>query len=104
MAVRTTRYCADRCLLKPSGHIILSPANVANITVRIVLLFAQLEYIERGIGQDPSALLHAQDGAKPDSRFMRIVQRFLIACTAILPGFFGYQIVLTAKEWMPASL
>jgi hypothetical protein len=44
-------------------------------------------------------------GLRPDSFFMRMLQRFLILCTAIMPGLFGYQIFLTAqKERMPDSL
>ena len=41
-------------------------------------------------------------GLRPESFVMRMVQRFLIPCTTLMPGLFGYQTFLTAqKERMP---
>jgi 2-polyprenyl-3-methyl-5-hydroxy-6-metoxy-1,4-benzoquinol methylase len=40
---------ACRKLLAPDGHILVSVPNVANITVRLMLLAGRFEYTERGI-------------------------------------------------------
>ncbi len=121
-----------RCFLKQNGHLIVSLPNVANITVRLMLLFGRFNYTERGIldkthlrfftRRTARQLLESNGyrvidqkmtimpfelvlGLPPDSLFMRILQRFLIACTAVMPGLFGYQIFLTAqKERTPNSL
>ncbi len=114
-----------RCFLKPNGHLIVSLPNVANITVRLMLLFGRFNYTERGIldkthlrfftrrtarkmlesngfrivNQKMTIMpLELALGMRPDSFFMRILQRFLILCTAIMPGLFGYQIFLTAQK------
>jgi 2-polyprenyl-3-methyl-5-hydroxy-6-metoxy-1,4-benzoquinol methylase len=121
-----------RCFVKSNGHLIVSLPNVANITVRLMLLFGRFNYTERGIldkthlrfftRKTAQKMVEANGyqivdmkmtimplelvlGLRPDSFFMRMVQRFLILCTAIMPGLFGYQIFLTAqKERMPDSL
>jgi hypothetical protein len=42
-------------------------------------------------------------GLRPESLVMRVIQWFLILCTAVMPGLFGYQIFLTAQKEQPAN-
>jgi SAM-dependent methyltransferase len=118
-----------RSFLKPNGHLIVSLPNIANITVRLMLLFGGFNYTERGLldkthirfftRKTARKLLESNGyriveqkmtimplelvlGLRPESFVMRMVQRFLILCTALLPGLFGYQTFLSAqKERMP---
>lgn len=120
-----------RCFLKTNGHLIVSLPNIANITVRLMLLFGRFNYTERGIldrthlrfftRKTARRMLESNGyriieqkmtimplelvlGLHPEEFLMRMVQRVLIFCTALLPGLFGYQIFLTAqKERMPAQ-
>lgn len=117
-----------RALLRANGHLIVSVPNVANITVRLMLLLGRFQYTERGIldkthlrfftrktvrqlleangyrivGQKMTIMpLELVLGLRPDHFVMRMLQRVLIACTAVLPGLFGYQTFLTAQKERP---
>jgi 2-polyprenyl-3-methyl-5-hydroxy-6-metoxy-1,4-benzoquinol methylase len=120
-----------RIFLKPNGHLIVSLPNIANITVRLMLLFGQFNYTERGIldkthlrfftRKTAARILKANGyrvvdqkmtimplelalGLHPENFFARILQWLLIFCTALMPGLFGYQIFLTVqKDALPAS-
>ena len=114
-----------RPLLKSNGHLIVSVPNVANITVRLMLLMGRFHYTERGIldkthmrfftrktirelvksngfriAQEKMTImpLELALGLHPDGLLMRIIQRILIVCTALLPGLFGYQTFLTVQK------
>jgi 2-polyprenyl-3-methyl-5-hydroxy-6-metoxy-1,4-benzoquinol methylase len=116
-----------RGFLKPNGHLIVSLPNIANITVRLMLLFGQFNYTERGIldkthlrfftrktaGQmlktngyriiDEKMTIVPLElvlGLQAKNLFVRFCQRLLILCTALMPGLFGYQIFLTAQKDM----
>ncbi len=114
-----------RPFLKANGRLIVSLPNVANITVRLMLLFGRFNYTERGLldkthlrfftRKTARKLLEAGGyrivnekmtimplelvlGVRPDHFVMRLIQRILILCTALMPGLFGYQIFLTAQK------
>ncbi len=114
-----------RRLVKPNGHLIVSVPNVANITVRLMLLMGKFDYTERGIldhthvrfftRKTVRRLLESKGyqildhkmtimplelvlGLRPDHFLMRFIQGVLIACTAIMPGLFGYQSFLIAQK------
>jgi 2-polyprenyl-3-methyl-5-hydroxy-6-metoxy-1,4-benzoquinol methylase len=130
--LRRPENLLQNCLsfLKPNGHLIVSVPNVANITVRLMLLFGLFNYTERGIldkthlrfftRKTARRLLESNGyrianrkmtimplelvlGLRPESRLMRLIQRFLIICTALMPGLFGYQIFLTAQKEQRAN-
>jgi 2-polyprenyl-3-methyl-5-hydroxy-6-metoxy-1,4-benzoquinol methylase len=111
--------------LKSNGRLIVSLPNIANITVRLMLLCGRFHYTERGIldkthlrfftRKTACKLLESNGyrvvekrmtimplelvlGLRPEHFLMRIVQAFLIICTALMPGLFGYQIFLTAQK------
>ena len=120
-----------RIFLRPNGHLLVSLPNIANITVRLMLLFGRFNYTERGLldkthlrfftRKTARKLLESNGyrvteqkmtimplelalGLRPKNFLMLMVQRFLIFCTALMPGLFGYQIFLTAqKERIPNS-
>jgi SAM-dependent methyltransferase len=111
-------------LLKPGGRLIISLPNVANLTVRLALLFGRFDYAERGI-LDRTHLhfytrrtvksLLARNGLRsleekitvmplelvlglsPRSPAMRAISAVLGAVTRLLPGLFGYQILHVAS-------
>lgn len=118
-----------RPLLKPSGLLIVSLPNVANITVRLPLLFGRWNYEDRGIldrthlhfytHKTARALLETSGyqvtgryttvmpvelvlGLSPASLLMRVISLLLRAATALMPGLFGYQIILLARPRDPA--
>jgi glycosyltransferase involved in cell wall biosynthesis len=110
-------------LLKPNGSIVVSIPNVANLTVRLMLLFGLFEYHDRGI-MDRSHLrfftrrtarrLIESCGFDVSKRRMTIVpvevllggpkivvqllRGLLIVLTALAPGLLGYQTFLTAQR------
>jgi 2-polyprenyl-3-methyl-5-hydroxy-6-metoxy-1,4-benzoquinol methylase len=114
-----------RCFLKANGHLIVSVPNVANITIRLMLLFGRFNYTERGIldkthlrfftRKTARKLLESNGyrivdlkmtivpielivGLRPENIFLRLLQWLLILCTGLMPGLFGYQIFLTAQK------
>ncbi len=119
------RQCRD--LLKPGGQVIVSVPNIANISVRLMLLLGRFDYMPRGIMdrthfrfftrktirkavEDQGYLvvrekmtvipLEVVVGLAPTNILMRIMHGTLILLTRIFPGLFGYQtfIVATPKE------
>jgi 2-polyprenyl-3-methyl-5-hydroxy-6-metoxy-1,4-benzoquinol methylase len=125
--LRTPEKLLRRCrsLLKPNGHLVVSVPNVANISVRLMLLSGYFHYTERGIldkthvrfftRRTARELLESNGyrimeqkmtimplelvlGLSPDHFVMRIIQRVLVLLTAILPGLLGYQTLLLAQR------
>ena len=114
-----------RALLNTNGQLIVSLPNIANITIRLMLLFGRFDYTERGILdrthlrfftrktarrflrengyeliQERSTVMPLELvlGLSPVSLPMRIVNRLLAGMTRIMPGLLGYQIVLVARN------
>ena len=113
-----------RELIAPGGEVLLSVPNVANITVRLMLLAGRFEYAERGI-LDRTHLrfytrrtfrrLLAKEGFRVEREWMTVMpvelalgfpashplmiaaNRILAAATRLCPGVFGYQILCLAR-------
>ena len=110
--------------LKPNGRLIVSLPNVANISVRLALLFGQFNYMERGIldrthlhfytRKTARALLESAGweiveskvtvmplelilGLAPQNKLMRVITETLALFTAIFPGLLGYQVMYSAR-------
>jgi SAM-dependent methyltransferase len=110
--------------LKENGLLVVSVPNIANITVRLKLLFGKFDYQERGI-LDKTHLrwftrrtarrlleengyqiveeritnmpLELALGASPTGLLMRVMHRTLRVFTRLMPGLLGYQIMLVAR-------
>jgi 2-polyprenyl-3-methyl-5-hydroxy-6-metoxy-1,4-benzoquinol methylase len=121
-----------RPFLKPNGHLIVSVPNIANISVRLMLLFGMFHYTERGILDKTHVRFFTRKTARqfletngyrivsqkmtiiplelvlglhPQSFIGRLLQRMLIVVTALMPGLFGYQSFITAqKERTPVAV
>lgn len=112
------RYC------KPHGRVIVSVPNVANVTVRLGLLFGRFEYRPRGIldrthlrfftrktarqllegagyevtEQRATVMpLELAFGLDPKNPLMVATNRLLALATWFFPGLLGYQTVLVAR-------
>jgi 2-polyprenyl-3-methyl-5-hydroxy-6-metoxy-1,4-benzoquinol methylase len=113
-----------RPALKEGGRLVVSVPNVANITVRLALLFGRFPYTDRGILDSthlhfytrrtaralleengweivaakttvmPLELVLGLDSANP---LMRAITAVLAAATALFPALLGYQFVLLAR-------
>ncbi len=119
-----------KSLLKPNGSIVVSVPNVANITIRLALLFGRFEYADRGILDRTHVRFFTRSSAKrwleangfelletrmtvmplelalgisPRNPFMVALNRCLRAATVCLPGLLGYQTVLVARPKQSAS-
>ncbi|HEX4809852.1 MAG TPA: bifunctional glycosyltransferase/class I SAM-dependent methyltransferase [Bryobacteraceae bacterium] len=113
-----------RRLLKPDGQLILSVPNIANLTIRLSLLFGQFDYSERGIldkthvrfftrktirrmlRENGYSIVEERETVMPVELFfglaaanplMRFANNVLGVLTRTLPGLFGYQIMLVLK-------
>lgn len=114
-----------RPLLEREGRILVSVPNVANLAIRLMLLFGRFDYAERGIldrthlrfftrksirrllqdcGYEileekatniPAELIL---GLNPKSRLMRLIATALHGLTVLLPGLMGYQVMLFARK------
>src|SRR5215471_16595322 len=111
-------------LLHPRGRLIVSVPNVANISVRLMLMLGQFKYTERGIldrthlrfftRRTIRELLEAADCAilrhdmtviplevlvslSFENPLMRMMHGLLILLTRMMPGLFGYQSFIAAK-------
>src|SRR5579872_352136 len=111
-------------VLKPSGQIIVSIPNVANVTVRLALALGKFEYAERGImdrthlrfftrrtgrkmleacgfevvrQQSTVMPIELVLGLSPNNALMKGLNRLLWFFTALLPGLLGYQWVFVAR-------
>jgi 2-polyprenyl-3-methyl-5-hydroxy-6-metoxy-1,4-benzoquinol methylase len=123
--VRPERLLAEiRPALKETGRIVVSVPNVANITVRLALLFGRFEYTDRGILDRTHLHFHTRKTARafleengweiltakttvmplelvlgldPDNPLMLAITELLAAATAVFPGLLGYQLVYLAR-------
>jgi SAM-dependent methyltransferase len=113
-----------RPLLKPNGRVLVSVPNVANLTVRLMLLFGRFNYTERGIldrthlrfftrktakrlAEDAGYVVVGEKlsvipvelvlGLAPSNIVIRLLNSCLALVTKLLPGLFGYQILLTLR-------
>jgi 2-polyprenyl-3-methyl-5-hydroxy-6-metoxy-1,4-benzoquinol methylase len=111
--------------LTHEGCLIVSVPNVANITVRLALLLGRFNYAERGILdkthlrfftrrtarqlilksgyniiEEKATIMPIElvFGLSPDNPFMRAANTVLRLITAVLPGLFGYQVMLRARR------
>jgi 2-polyprenyl-3-methyl-5-hydroxy-6-metoxy-1,4-benzoquinol methylase len=111
--------------LKPNGRLVVSLPNVANISVRLALLFGRFNYVERGIldrthlhfytRKTARALLESTGweiveakltvmplelviGLAPENKLMRAITETLALFTAIFPGLLGYQVMFLARR------
>jgi glycosyltransferase involved in cell wall biosynthesis len=117
-------------LLAPEGRILVSLPNVANITVRLMLLFGKWDYADRGI-MDRTHLrfftrrtarrlledsgyevleqkttvmpLELVLGLPPLSRLMRLISTTLRLFTTLFPGLLAYQILYLARTPLPET-
>ena len=112
-------------VVKWDGNLIVSVPNVANITVRLMLLAGEFNYTERGIldkthlwfftrktarrfmerngykilEEKMTAMpLELVFGISPDRFLMRLVNRAMALAARLLPGLFGYQIMFVAQS------
>jgi 2-polyprenyl-3-methyl-5-hydroxy-6-metoxy-1,4-benzoquinol methylase len=112
-------------VLGPNGQLIVSLPNVANITVRALLLFGRFNYTERGLLDRTHLRFFTRKTARrlleengycvlreeatvmpielvmnlsPESLFLRFSNRLLALFTRMLPGLLGYQTVLVARK------
>jgi 2-polyprenyl-3-methyl-5-hydroxy-6-metoxy-1,4-benzoquinol methylase len=119
---RILREC--RGLVGRNGQLIVSLPNIANITVRCMLLFGRFNYTERGIldrthvsfftRKTARLLLEANGysiveqrstvmplelvlGLSPDGLPMKLITGALALFTKLMPGLLGYQTVLVAR-------
>ena len=123
--VQPERLLAEvRPALKEGGQLVVSVPNVANITVRLALLFGRFPYTDRGIldcthlhfyTRKTARALLAENGweivaAKttvmplelvlgldPANPLMRAITALLAAATALFPTLLGYQFVFLAR-------
>jgi 2-polyprenyl-3-methyl-5-hydroxy-6-metoxy-1,4-benzoquinol methylase len=122
------RACRD--LLRPGGQVVISVPNVANISVRIMLLFGRFDYMARGIMDRThyrfftrksirSAIeeqgftivksemtvipLEVTTGLSETNPLYRIMHGGLILLTYLMPGLFGYQTFLIAAPTVQQS-
>jgi 2-polyprenyl-3-methyl-5-hydroxy-6-metoxy-1,4-benzoquinol methylase len=111
-------------LLGSGGRVIVSVPNVANITVRLSLLFGKFDYTERGILDKTHLRLFTRKTARQlllqngyrvldekltvmplelalglpaDNFLMKFLNRTLFVFTKLMPGLLGYQIMLEAE-------
>jgi predicted TPR repeat methyltransferase len=116
-----------RCVreaLSPQGHVFVSVPNIANITVRLGLLFGIFEYRERGILDSSHLRFYTMrsikreiEGAgfkivairgssvpirlivpKAPNILLRLGERMLTVVTRIWRGLFAYQIIIVAQR------
>jgi 2-polyprenyl-3-methyl-5-hydroxy-6-metoxy-1,4-benzoquinol methylase len=112
-------------LLTPQGLLLVSVPNVANITVRLSLLFGRFEYAERGIldkthvrfftRKTARRLLEAAGyqiiaekvtvmpvelvlGLSADNPLMVALNATLALCTRLLPRLLGYQLLFSVRS------
>jgi 2-polyprenyl-3-methyl-5-hydroxy-6-metoxy-1,4-benzoquinol methylase len=109
-------------LLKPNGHLVVSVPNVANLTIRLMLLFGIWEYHDRGILDRTHLRFYTRKTARAllescgfrvvrqrmtvvpldlllGSRVLvRLLYAMAIVFTALMPGLLGYQTFLLAQR------
>jgi len=112
-------------LVEKDGQVIVSVPNVANISVRLMLLFGRFDYSERGILDRTHQRFYTRKTARrllseagyriveekmtvipveralgllPESFLAKVLNRLLGLLTRIMPTLFGYQIMLVGKS------
>ena len=112
-------------VLARDGQLIVSLPNIANITVRAMLLFGRFKYTERGLldrthlrffTRKTARRLLEQSGYKiirqeatvmpielvlnlsPQKSVLRFSNRVLALMTRLMPGLLGYQTILVARR------
>ncbi len=112
-------------VLKREGLLVVSLPNVANIAVRLMLLFGQFNYKERGVldrthlrfftRKTARRLLEENGysivdekqtvipielilGLSPENVILKILNRLLAFATSWMPGLLGYQVMLVARS------
>lgn len=113
-----------RQVISERGTLIVSVPNVANLTVRLGLLFGRFEYGDRGIldwshlrffTKRSAIKLLQENGYRvlaehytivplerlvpmpPQNAFMRVMSQVLRVATRLMPGWLAYEIVLVAE-------
>ena len=120
---RSLMQCV-REALAPEGHVFISVPNIANVTVRIGLLFGIFEYRERGILDSSHLRFYTMRAIKREIEsagfrivairgssvpvrlivprapefFLRLCERILTIVTRIWRGLFAYQIIIVARR------
>jgi predicted TPR repeat methyltransferase len=116
-----------RCVreaLSPQGHVFISVPNIANITVRLGLLFGIFEYRERGILDSSHLRFYTMRSIKREIEgagfkivairgssvpirlivpaapniLLRLGEKLLTIVTRIWRGLFAYQIIIVAQR------
>jgi len=117
-------------VLKREGSLIVSLPNIANVVIRLMLLFGQFNYQQRGIldrthlrffTRKTARRMLEENGYKIQEEretvipielvlgwsekniVLRLFNRMLAAATKLLPGLFGYQIMFVARSARTAS-
>ncbi len=117
------RNCHE--LLEANGRLVVSLPNVANISIRGLLLLGMFNYTERGILDRTHVHLYTRRTAKemlvengyevveekatamplelvfglsPENPFMRTVNLCMRTLARLMPGLFGYQVMYVAKS------
>jgi 2-polyprenyl-3-methyl-5-hydroxy-6-metoxy-1,4-benzoquinol methylase len=112
-------------LLKPQGLLLVSVPNVANITVRLSLLFGRFEYTERGILDKTHVRFFTRKSARQmlehagyeiiakkvtvmpvelvlglpaDNPLMLAINNVLAICTKLMPSLLGYQVLYSVRS------
>ena len=112
-------------ILDHHGRLIVSVPNVANITVRLSLLFGSWNYTERGILDRTHYRFYTRKtirklleengyqvikemmtvmpielvlGLHPQNKLIILLNRILAFCTHFLPGLLGYQCIVVARR------
>jgi 2-polyprenyl-3-methyl-5-hydroxy-6-metoxy-1,4-benzoquinol methylase len=112
-------------LVEKNGQVIVSVPNIANLHVRLLLLLGKFNYTERGILDSTHVRFFTRKtarsilekagyrivvermavvpielalGLSPKSFLFKILNRTLALLTALMPGVFGYQIILVAQS------
>lgn len=112
-------------LLTPQGLLLVSVPNVANITVRLALLFGRFEYAERGILDKTHIRFYTRKSARrllesagyqiiaekttvmpvelvlglpADNPLMVVLNTVLAVCTRLLPRLLGYQVLFSVRS------
>ena len=120
---RILQQCHE--MLAKDGQIVVSVPNIANISVRLLLLLGKFDYTERGILDRTHVRFFTRKTAKrfltkagykivaekmtvipleltlglsPRSFVFRVLNSFLNMLTKLLPGLLGYQIMLVGRS------
>ena len=117
-------------LLKREGVLVVSLPNIANLVIRLMLLFGHFDYAERGIldkthlrfftRKTARRLLEANGysireekrtvipmelivGWSPNNIILKMLNGALACATWLMPGLFSYQVMFVAQSVQPAA-